>query len=121
MRRPRRSPVAEARPAVELPPGDSGEHLDIRYGSLDLFGPLDSDDIEWLQQQKAQRAARETRRCAHCGTVFHPVSHYAEECPALAKHEARCEVASTEERAFYAEHRRWPRAGQVDAAEEEAA
>ena len=88
---------------------------------LDPFAPLDSDDIEWLQGREAKRRARDRRQCPHCGTVFHPVSPTADECPSLARHEARCRTASGAEREFYAAHRRWPRAGQVDGGEDEAA
>jgi hypothetical protein len=97
------------------------ERLESRFGSGDPFGPLDSDDIEWLQHQETQRAARETRRCTFCGTRLHPISPYAEDCPSIGRHQERCRKASPAERAFYRDHRRWPRAGQVDAAEEEAA
>ena len=106
--KPASSPLGA--PQSDLFQGDDAtERSEFRFGSGDPFGPLDSDDIEWLQQQEAKRLARERRRCAHCGTVFHPVSPYADECPALAKHEQRCMDASPDERAFYTEHRRWPR------------
>jgi hypothetical protein len=114
--------------AVPVPSGeardDAAERLDIRFGVGDPFGPLDSDDIEWLQQKEAKRTAKETRRCAYCGTVLHPVSPYAEACPAIGKHEERCRASSPGERAFYRTQRRWPRrgqSGQVDPAQEEAA
>jgi len=99
---------------------DATERLEARFGVGDPFGPLDSDDIEWLQQQAARRA-KEARRCAFCGTTLHPVSAYAEDCPSIGRHQERCRTASPAERDFYRDHRRWPRAGQVDAAEGEAA
>jgi len=121
MRRPPTRTGGAAKPPAPPWNGDSSEHLDVRYAALDPFGPLDSEDIDWLKEQEARRVERQRRRCRHCGTEFHPVSPYAEECPALAKHERRCSSASTDERAFYAAHRRWPRRDQVNAGSEEAA
>lgn len=103
------------------PEPDGAFERSAAHSTFDPFGPLDSDDIELLQQQEAKRMQRERRRCLHCGTVFHPVSPSVDECPSLERHEARCRGASPAERAFYAAHRRWPRAGQVEAAGEEAA
>jgi hypothetical protein len=121
----------------------------LAYG-LDAFEALDSDDIEWLIKEAQRATERRgsasvdssvlkveeralnsqpstpnagkgpLRSCPHCGTVFHPVSPYAEDCPSLGRHEERCAKASPTERAFYGAHRRWPRAGQVDADEEAA-
>jgi hypothetical protein len=118
--KPASSPPAA--PHSDLLQGDDAtERSEIRFGLGDPFGPLDSDDIEWIQQHEAKRAARETRRCTHCGTAFHPVSPYAEDCPSLGRHEERCRDASASERTFYRSHRRWPRPGQVDGTTEEAA
>ena len=99
---------------------DAFERQSVAFG-LDSFGPLDSDDIEWLQEQEAKRRALQKRMCRYCETTFHPVAPSVDECPSLARHAQRCRTATAAERAFYAQHRRWPRASQVDAGEEEAA